>query len=143
MKTPSPELLKAPSLEDLSTAELVDMLGPIEEELTRVSARIVPLEKKAKAIESVLKKRVPEPDAKTLDGGQFFALVGEKNLATTWRIDALFKRLKRDVFMTICSVGSEKVKAVVPEWEKYCTQERTGARTVATHRYPQTEVKVA
>ena len=146
MKPPSPEATKTPALEDLSTAELVDMLGPLDEELDRVAARITPTKKKAEAIEKILRKRVPEAEAKNLDGKEFFAALGQKNLATRWKIESLFKRLKRDLFLGIAKVDAEAVKALLKdndEWEKYCTQDHTGPRTIVTRRYPTTEVKAA
>lgn len=147
-----PSTARERKIEDIPTAELVDELGPIQEELDRVAAFMKPTEKRAEAIEKELKRRVESADATKLKGDRYFALVGEKNNSTSIDNMAVVKLLSkshgmaagRTLFIETVSLGLEKLKALLPAtWESCVTQTRSGSRTVVAERYPSQEVTKA
>ena len=129
-----------PVLSGMDPGALLDLLGPVEEEMDRVENLVAAQKKQAENIRKELNKRVDQdPNALTLRGEVYFAAVGEKNNETLVNLPKLYRAMKREAFLMVCSVGLEKLKALRKDWEKYVTQQRTGSRRLSTHRYPATE----
>jgi hypothetical protein len=66
-------------------------------------------------------------------GGDYIAVVGPReNQSKISDMEGLFKRLKRGVFLSLCTITLKKLEAVIPseELSKYVTQDRTGWRSV-------------
>jgi hypothetical protein len=125
-------------------ADLIDELGSIDEQL----GPLEPKRKRATELRKTISASIPlQPEESTVvNGVKFCATVGpKKNETKIQSIARVFKILKKETFLEICSVTLEKLKTAVGEvqFSTLVITSRTGARTIDTFRRPEDPPRVA
>ncbi len=123
----------------LTTQEMIDELGPLNEKLDRILGPLKPEQQRAEYLEDELKKRVDGPAAITLNGTGFCAVIGKRNRATIINYGMVWKWVPAAVLKAIMTAGAEKLRAVVKDPKKLAkmiSETQTGPRTVSTYRIP-------
>jgi hypothetical protein len=123
----------------LTTQEIIDELGPLNERLDQVLGPLKPDQQRAEFLEDELKKRVARPTAITLNGTGYCAVVGKRNKATIINYTSVWKWVPGSVLKAIMTAGAEKLRAVVKDPKKLAkmiSETQTGPRTVSTYRIP-------
>lgn len=146
---PAPKLALIPNTADqpLTTADLIDRIGTLEEFLLPREIAIKPFQNQLAELKKELgtrsTKRADEPD--TLHGLTFSAVLGPRENATTFPMVKVFKLLKQKTFLEFCSFSIEKLKVLLPEQSKeLLVSSRTGSRPVKTFRpAPESDAKAA
>lgn len=115
-------------------AAIIDQLGQIEQDL----APMKNLEKLASALSAQVRgwcEKTPVDQTATLEGFKFIVTLGAcENQRSINSMEEVLDRVGSHKFLAACSLTLKKLQELVtpPDFEKLTTQERTGARPVAT-----------
>jgi hypothetical protein len=119
----------------LSTEQIIDELGPLDEEIDLAEAKLKPKKERAKFLASQLLGRCLSPVTTTLEGHNYTAMLSQPNKVTGVRYGEIWK-LPKATLKEFMSAGIEKLRKVLnpTQQAKILFESQTGPRKVTTYR---------